>query len=45
MIGDHAIDFKSRRLGLGLLVLDGLIDGRDPRVENGGHLMLLCPQR
>ena len=37
MIRDHLIEPESRPLGLGPLVLQGLVGGAHPAIENGFH--------
>jgi hypothetical protein len=37
MIRDHLIASKSRCLGLSQLMLQGLVDGAHPAIENGLH--------
>ena len=39
MIDHHLIEPKSRRLGLGALVLQGLVGSAYPAIENGLHVL------
>jgi hypothetical protein len=39
---DHLVNIEARRLGLFSLMLDGLVDDRDPTLQDGLHNGTLC---